>query len=549
MRHPSAHMPFVLARCFRIAGPVLLASMIALAGAAAGSDVAEFRSIDGAGNNLANPDWGSAGATLLRRAPSAYADGSSAPAGTHRPGAREISNALFAQDGDIPAATYPSSMVWMWGQFLDHDISLSGPAQPAESFDIPVPAGDPTFDPFNTGTMVLPFLRTVHTTTAPVRQQINQITSFIDGSSVYGSDTARAQALRRLDGSGRLATSAGDLLPFNSGGLPNEPTARDPGLFIAGDVRANEQVGLTALHTLFVREHNYQAERLRRPGMSGDDIYQRARAIVGAELQVITYNEFLPAVLGDRALPRYRGYHPDVNPGVANIFSSAAYRFGHSMLPPALLRLGADLEPIAAGELALIDAFFNPRELIDNGGIEPLLRGASMQVAQQVDAKLVGAVRNMLFGMPGTIGSGTDLASLNIQRGRDHGLADYNSTRVALGLPPARSVNDISSDPDTQLQLLLLYPNVDDIDLWVGGIAEDHVDGALVGETFWHIIHDQFIALRGGDRFWYEIHLDGRELSRVKQTRLIDIIRRNTSIGGEVAGNLWMVDGRNGSRR
>jgi len=517
--------------------------MLVATSGAAGADVTAFRSITGEGNNLSNPQWGSAGTTLERRAPAAYADGVSKPAGAHRAGAREISNALVAQDQPIPNDRRLTDMVWQWGQFVDHDISLTGPADPAEPFDIPVPEGDPVFDPFGTGTMVLPFLRSAHDTGAPVRQQINQITSFIDGSMIYGSDERRALVLRTLDGTGRLATSAGDLLPFNTAGLPNEPSSGADDLFLAGDVRANEQVGLTALHTLFVREHNYQAARIRRPGMSDEEIYQQARAIVGAEIQAITYNEFLPAVLGKHALSRYRGYDASVNPGIANIFSTAGYRFGHSMLPSSLLKLDANLGPVDGGELELIDAFFNPRELIDNG-IEPLLRGLTVQVAQQVDIKLSDAVRNMLFGMPGTIGSGTDLAALNIQRGRDHGLPDYNSTRVALGLAPARSVADITSDPELQLQLLLLYPNVDDVDVWVGGLAEEATGDSLVGETFWHIISDQFTALRDGDRFWYEIYLDSRDRSMVERTRLVDIIRRNTRIGGEISGNVWMAPGR-----
>jgi hypothetical protein len=527
-----------------MAGVLVVASTLLIAASAGGADEPEFRSISGVGNNLANPDWGSAGIPLERRAPAAYADGASAPAGVHRPSPREISNSLFAQNTSLPNDRHFTDIVWVWGQFLDHDLDLTGGAEPREPFNIPVPLGDPTFDPFGTGTMILPFNRSVYMDTggAPVRQQINEITAFLDGSAVYGSDATRAMALRTLDGTGRLKTSAGGLLPFNTDGLPNAPGPSDA-FFLAGDVRANEQVGLTALHTLFVREHNYWAGRVGRPNLSDDDIYQRARAIVGAEIQVITYNEFLPVVLGEAALPRYRGYQESVNPGIANEFSTAAYRFGHSMVSPTLLRLDKGLNPIPAGELKLIEAFFNPREIIDNG-IDSLLRGLTTQVAQEVDAKLVDGIRNMLFGMPGTIGSGTDLASLNIQRGRDHGLPDYNTVRRALGLPPARSMADITSDDDAQLALLLLYPNVDDIDLWVAGIAEDHVPGALVGETFWHILRNQFTALRDGDRFWYAYQMSRSKQRAVERTRLINVIRRNTRIGGEIPENLWQADTR-----
>jgi hypothetical protein len=546
MRHLVGLFRVLSPRRTGLAGALVVVFSLALVATAGGADEQVFRTLTGRGNNLSNPDWGSAGVPLSRVAPAAYADGIAEPAGTHRPGAREISNMLFAQSDSLPNDRQLTDIVWLWGQFLDHDLDLTGAAQPAEPFPIPVPPGDPVFDPFGTGTMFLPFSRSLYAPagSTPARQQINQITAFIDGSNVYGSDEARARALRTLDGTGRLATSAGDLLPFNTAGLPNEPSSADAGLFLAGDVRANEQVGLTALHTLFVREHNYWAGRLGRPNLSGDEIYQRARAMVGAIIQSITYNEFLPAVLGPGALARYQGYRESVNPGIANEFSTAAYRFGHSMVPPTLLRLDRSLQPIPAGDLKLVEAFFNPREIIDNGGIDPILRGAAHQVAQEVDARLVDGIRNMLFGMPGTIGSGTDLASLNIQRGRDHGVSDYNSVRRALGLPPARSVADITADDETQLQLLLLYPDVNDIDLWVGGIAEDHVAGALVGETFWHLIRNQFTALRDGDRFWYEYQMSMSDRRAVERTRLIDVIRRNTGIGGEVPENLWQADSR-----
>ena len=177
---------------------------------------------------------------------------------------------------------------------------------------------------------------------------------------MYGSDAERAAALRTFEG-GQLKTSEGDLLPFNEDGLPNAGgTSAD--LFLAGDVRANEQVGLTAMHTLWVREHNRIAEQLasEQPKASDEQLYQRARAIVIAEMQAITYNEFLPALLGEDAISEYRGYDHRVNPGITNVFSTAAYRFGHSMLSSELLRLDNDGTIADEGNLALQDAFFRP---------------------------------------------------------------------------------------------------------------------------------------------------------------------------------------------
>jgi hypothetical protein len=186
---------------------------------------------------------------------------------------------------------------------------------PAERFDISVPTGDVWFDPAKTGNQTISLDRSLYTIVEGVRQQVNEISAFIDASNVYGSDTERANALRTLDGTGRLRVSDENLPPFNAEGFPNAPSADLPTLFLAGDFRANEQVGLTSMHTLFIREHNFWA----------DAIYQAARAIVAGEMQAITYREFLPVLLGDRGLRAYRGYNPNVNPGIPNEFATAAY--------------------------------------------------------------------------------------------------------------------------------------------------------------------------------------------------------------------------------
>ena len=405
----------------------------------------EVRSIDGTANNLVNPLWGSAGVEFLRLTTVGYADESSEPSGDARPNAREISNACAAYDGDAPNTVNASDFLWLWGQFLDHDVAETSVADPAEEFDIEVPAGDPDFDPLNTGEVTIPLDRSHYNIVNGVRQQVNQITAFVDASNVYGSDEERALELRTLDGTGHLKTSEGDLLPFNESGLVNAPST-DTSFFLAGDIRANEQGALTVMHTLFVREHNYWADSMLRvtPGLNGDELYEMARAIVAAEMQRITYNEFLPLLLGQNGLRPYRGYREDVNPGLGNAFAAAAYRVGHTMLSSELLRLEADGSTIEDGNIALADAFFNPDEII-NHGIEPYLRGLSAQTCQNVDSYVVDDVRNFLFGVPGA--GGFDLASLNIQRGRDHGLPGYNQVRRDYGLSPAQSFADMSSDP------------------------------------------------------------------------------------------------------
>lgn len=488
--------------------------------------------IDGVGNNIDNPEWGSVDTQLLRRTSVEYGDQASTPAGQNRPSPREVSNAVVAQSETATNDRFLTDIVWLWGQFLDHDIDLTEGAEPAEPWAIEVPQGDPYFDPGNTGTQTIGFNRSVYDpstgdSASNPRQQINQITAFIDGSVVYGSDEVRADELRLHTG-GRLKTSLGDLLPFNDAGLPNAGGTGGE-LFLAGDVRANENAALTAMHTLFVREHNRIAGELEleNPSLTDEEIYQHARAIVTAEIQAITYNEFLPALLGSAAITPYAGYDSSVNPGISNIFSTASYRLGHSLLSSELHRLNNDGTVASEGNLALQDAFFAPDEIQDHG-IDSLLLGLASHQAQELDTQIVDDVRNFLFGPPGS--GGFDLASLNIQRGRDHGLPDYNQARMDLGLEPVTSFAEITSNPLLEQALRDVYGDLDEIDVWVGGLAEDHLPGSSVGELLNAVIVDQFERLRDGDRYWYQNVFTGDTLQEIENTTLADVIRRNTSI-------------------
>ncbi len=382
---------------------------------------------------------------------------------------------------------------------------------------------------------------TLKASVANPRQQVTQISAYLDASMVYGSDSARANALRTFKG-GQLKTSEGNLLPLNSEGFKNANDAHifpDAELFLAGDIRANENLELTSIQTLFLREHNTLAAAIyaANPRMDDEQIYQRARALVAAEIQVVTYREFIPALLGPGALRPYNGYKPDVNAGIATEFSTAAFRIGHTLINDDVEFLNNDAEEIREG-LPLAFAFFNPGPLKETGP-DSLLKYLATDNAQEVDTQLVDGLRDFLFGPPGA--GGLDLASLNIQRGRDHGLADYNTVRRAYGLPPVRSFSQITRDVKIQAGLLSLYGNVDSLDLWVAGLAEDHLPGSSVGPTFQRIIASQFERTRDGDVNWYERSFGGRQLAALQATRLSDIIRRNTSIT-KIQDNVFFYD-------
>jgi peroxidase len=501
----------------------------------------EVRSIDGTGNNQTNTTWGSVGADLLRTAPAAYGDGISSPAGADRPSAREISNEVSDQGNEsILNSRDLSAMAYAWGQFIDHDMDLT-PTGGNDVLTIAVPQGDPSFDPTGTGTQAIYTGRSVFDAATGMsadnpRQQVNTITAFLDGSMIYGSDATTVAELRTMSG-GQLKTSDGNLLPLNDPAVLGGPAlgmANDAHvvssdkLFAAGDVRANENIELTSLQTLFMREHNFWASKIAaaNPSLTDEQVYQQARSIVIGEIQSITYNQWLPSLLGPGAVKPYGGYDATVNPGIANEFSTAAFRFGHSIV-------GNDVEfmdnngDATQGEIPLAMAFFNP-DVVKASDIDPLLKYLSSDVAQELDTKVVDSLRNFLFGPPGA--GGLDLASLNIERGRDNGLADYNTVRAAYGLPKVTSFSQITSDSDLAAKLQSLYGSVDNIDLWVGGLAEDHVRGSSMGATFTTILADQFQRLRDGDRFWFERVFSGAQLNNIEHTTLADVIERNTGL-------------------
>jgi len=253
-----------------------------------------------------------------------------------------------------------------------------------------------------------------------------------------------------------------------------------------------------------------------------------ARRFVIALLQKVTYSEFLPAVLGSANLPPYAGYRSTVNPSISNEFGAAAFRLGHSMLSADVEFMddnGAEVFPA----MGLRDAFFNSG-VLRTTGIKPVLKYLASDRGQEIDAKIIEDVRSLLFTNLG--GAGHDLAALNIHRGRDHGLASYAEARVASKLPPVSAFSHITSDLAVQNALKAAYGTVDKVELWVGGLAEQHLPDSSVGPLFAAILKDQISRLRSGDRFWFQNPgvLSKTQADEVEKTLLSDIIKRNSKL-------------------
>jgi hypothetical protein len=450
---------------------------------------------------------------------------------TTGPNPRDISNIVVAGNGDLPNPEGLSGMMYAWGQFIDHDLDL----MQSGNVDISIiaPANDPDLPGATIGmTRVLIDKNTGEGTGKPATA-VNSITGWLDASMVYGSDAGTAAKLRLADG--HMKTSVGDNLPIENG------------MFVAGDVRAAENPDLTALQTLFVREHNFQVDQLHNahPTWTGEELYQQAKAIVTAEIERITYSEFLPHLLGPHALSAYHGYNPHVDPTITEEFAGAAYRFGHSIVSAEITAFGEQGQELAAQDLK--DAFFEPASVFatTGDGADGLLRHLAADKSNALDVHIVDDLRNFLFDP----GDGQDLAAINIQRGHDLGLGSLNETRIALHLKPYTSFDQITSDHDTAAALAQAYNgDINSVDLWTGGLAENHLSGAMVGQTFEKIIADQFEALRDGDRFWYQNeNFDAKTLAQIDSTTLSDIIERDTDTGHMQADAFVFYDRHSGT--
>ena len=503
-----------------------------------------YRTIDGTCNNLENPLFGASETEFTRMTPPFYEDGIDALRGDIQgraedlipidsfvppnPSARFISKTIINRNLTFEEEDF-THLLMQWGQFLDHDLDLSPELEEecehCEFTEICRPIRVPREDHFfGVGTPqdgdCLPFRRSlpVCPTDPPgsfsPREQLNLLTSFIDGSQIYGSNEEVGMAVRKFE-DGLLLEGP----PAQLDQKPGLPIDRDNIVAclnnvdcrLAGDIRANEQISLTIIHTLWFREHNRLACELKKinPFWNDERLFQEARKIVGALLQKITYDDYLPKVLGPTTFSQligdYPGYDPRVNPGVANGFATAAYRYGHSLVRPEFARLGPDFEPLPQGPLKLVDAFFSPEQFIESGGTDPIVRGWLVERVQRSDSNINFPLRTQLFERANEGIIGMDLASLNIQRGRDHGLPVLSVwTNFCNRVFPFLPLGGVFTKELDTLRFLQLHGSLTDVDLWIGGLAEERLPDSFIGPTFACIFGLTFDNVRNGDRFWYE---------------------------------------------
>ncbi|CAG5103234.1 Oidioi.mRNA.OKI2018_I69.chr1.g678.t1.cds [Oikopleura dioica] len=532
----------------------------------------KYQQITGTCNNQRNSHWGASNMPQRRVLPSIYEDNISLPVGIDPairyaggtrsadqtqgqplPLVRAVSNSLArVAEADVISDIQYTHLLTVWGQYIDHDLGITPQSKSISSFQgntrcestcenlnpcfpIQLPAGDPKL---LLGRQCLPFFRSAAIcgtgaivpgglTWQQPREQVNANTAFLDASTVYGSNLKTKEMIRDPERPAFLKVNAQfndngrAYLPFSGDKCVQEVNSTEPDVpcWLAGDGRAAEVIPLASVHTIWVRWHNFLAEKLisLNRHWSQEQVYQETRKIVSAVHQKVTFYDYLPKIIGQTAFDaigvNYPGYDETIDATVSNVFTTAAFRFGHAAIRSTLFRLNENFqEHEQFKNIPLHKSFFSPWRIVRGGGLDPVLRGLVFGQAKAVAPRSVmnDELREKLFELENK--SGFDLASLNLQRGRDHGLPLYGAWKqfcesylstAAPTLAYSASTAFIT-DPDVINRLTVLYGDIDNTDIWIAGLLEDIPTGSRVGPTFQCLLMEQFSRYRTGDRFWFE---------------------------------------------
>ena len=385
--------------------------------------------------------------------------------------------------------------------------------------------------------------------------------------------------------------------------------------FVTGDGRGNENIALTAIHTVFHNEHNrlvddiksvvtanqgavagagifkfedWRVDNSAGAEFNGERLFQAARFVNEMEYQHLVFEEFVRKVQPETR--PFGSYDPSLNPNIVAEFANATYRYGHSQLNETVDRIAADGTDTS---ISLIDAFLDPDDFNNVGGevltgdqaVGQIARGMSKQRGNEIDEFVTGALKNSLLGLP------LDLGALNMSRGRDTGMPSLNGARrsyydttgdpsmtpygswlefgqalrhpaslinfvAAYGTHPSVTAATTVADKRAAATLLvkgglgepadsaefmtsqgawipvndLATTGLEDIDLWIGGLAEQRTPaGGMLGATNDFIFRAQMEKLQESDRFYYLGRIPGIGLlNQIEGNSLAEIIQRNS---------------------
>ncbi|CAG9809434.1 unnamed protein product [Chironomus riparius] len=543
----------------------------------------KYRQISGRCNNLQNPYFGAANTRLIRFMKHRYADGVSAPpksvTGADLPSARLISLEVF-NDTDIPNDKYSQAFM-QFVQLVAHDISnvlkvrkqrgccrsdgqlVSNPD--SSCFYIPVPENDE----IHKGMKCLDFMRSTtdddmkcgNNPKGPV-EQINSATASMDLSHVYGVN--REQLSRqRLFRNGQLAmeTRSNSTWPLHEPNTRSVCFSRNSRetCYMSGDSRINMVPTLSILQILFVREHNRIALELLKinPQWSDEILFQEARRINIAQFQNIAYYGWFYSIVGEENMKSLgffyqptgseyaNDYDETVNPSIYNEFSGGVFRLLHTTIDGHLRKVSESGS--FEGIIRMSDFYHRPRIIEENGNYDSLMRGLLSQPAEFYDNSYDPEIRSYLFKFQREYGS--DLKALDIQRGRDHGLASYNDLRSFCDLPRATKWEDLADHIELAdiENLKKVYAHVDDVELNVGSSLEKPFgSGITIGITYVCLLKIQVSAFRTADRYWFEtsnptVRFTPNQLAEIRKSSFSRIVCDNTQSIFSVPKNPFFV--------
>lgn len=521
-----------------------------------------YRSLNGSCNNIVKGHKGESFTGFSRLLYADYSDGTH---GQRRsvtkkvlPNPRVVVSSLVRYNGK-PSNKFTLALM-QWSQFIEHDLSRSATAvaiHTDHSIECCSEEGEtlspryihPFCSPIyvtndkdysKQGVRCLNFVRSIPAIrsdcTFGASDQVNQATHYLDGSQIYGSTDQKSAELRAFK-DGKLATTTYEGHSFLP--LSKDPThdcqifSKNSVCFNSGDARVNFQPQLALMHTLWYREHNRVADMLAKvnPSWNDETLFQETRRIIIAEIQKITYDEWVPAVLGksESAKMSANAYNKLTEATVSNSFATAAMRSIKSLSDgkPKLY----DEDRQTNESIFMRNYFHNPAVLRQAGVADSLIRGLATQPSQKLDIYFADDLINKLY----TNGHyGFDVLSFDVQRGRDHGLPGYNNFRAFCGLKKAKTFSGFKDviSPENVATLSRVYASPHDVDLIIGGLLEKPKKDALFGPTFSCIVNEQMARTRKGDRYFYDNNKQPKpftkdQLAQIKRATLARIMCDN----------------------
>lgn len=518
----------------------------------------KYRTIDGSCNNVNRTYLGKSNTVYGRLLQSDYDDGLHEMRGhlsNTLPNPRLISTTLTTNHS-VPEKNH-TILTALWGLLVYHDVSFTpvrgmvhlknpimccnldgGSLLPRYSHASCAPINIPKVDPFfgvkhqtcMNYVRSLPGLRT-DGKLGPM-EQMNQVTHFLDASFLYGSTSSYARSIRTLEG-GKLIDADQSIKKCFKVGNSSSVCYED------GNSRIMFVPQLRVVQLIFLNEHNKIADSLAsiNKKWSDEKIYQETRRIIIAVFQHITYNHWLPVLLGEKFVKdlnvtstkkSHVDYNSDVEPVISNAVATAAFPSLNSMLDNFIKLYKEDGTILK--ETHLRDHIVE--DFTDKNYIDQLVKSMITQNAQKLDTKYADTLTKYWYSISGDFG--VDALSLDIQRGRDHGLPGYVKFRKYCNLSEIKTFDDLNKiiHHEDVRKLRTLYENVADIDLLVGIISEKQLEDALVGPTLQCLLGNQFKNTRTGDRYFFDhtANFNEAQLSQIKRCSLARIFCDNSGI-------------------